>query len=99
MLLKNSEDDFNPLAMTIYTLKFQKDNFGKHPLHLGGGKNADQSQLINEYVDIAIDYVKEAVNNIRRGAFPITEFLDSREKVCRFCNYKMICRVDGIKEG
>jgi ATP-dependent helicase/nuclease subunit B len=97
LLLKRREEEYNPQAMTIYSLKFQKDKFGKKPVSLTRKKNVDFTPLINEYVDIALDHVKDAVNNIRDGAFPITSFIDDRDKACKFCNYNKICRIDGIK--
>ncbi|MCF6269661.1 MAG: PD-(D/E)XK nuclease family protein [Melioribacteraceae bacterium] len=96
LLLNNTEVKFKPQAMTIYSLKFQKNIFGKNPVYLGRGSNVDYSEIIDEYVEIALEHVKAAVYSIRKGEFPITPFLDNRDKVCRFCNYNMICRVDGI---
>jgi len=97
LLFNRTEKEFNPMAMTIYSLKFQKDLFGKKPVFFKRGSNIDNSEIINEYVDIALDHVKSAVESIRKGEFPITPFLDNRDKACRFCNYNMICRIDGIK--
>ena len=96
LLLNRTEKEFNPIAMTIYSLKFQKDKFGKNPVFLKRGNNVNYSEIINEYVDIALEHVRTAVHSIRKGEFPVTPFLDNREKACRFCNYNMICRIDGI---
>ncbi len=96
LLLNSTEENFNPLAMTIYSLKFQKDKFGKNPVFFKRGNNVDYTEIINEYVEIALEHVKSAVQSIRKGDFPITPFLENRDKACRFCNYNMICRIDGI---
>ena len=97
LLLKRTEEEFTPQAMTIYSLKFQENKFGKRPISLTQKKNVDITPLINDYVDIALNHVRDAANSIRKGEFPITNFLTEREKSCRFCNYNKICRVDGIK--
>ncbi len=97
LLLNRTKEELNPIAMTIYSLKFQKDKFGKNPVFFKRGRDVDYSEIINEYVEIALEHVKSAVRSIRKGEFPITPFLDNRDKACRFCNYNMICRIDGIE--
>ncbi|MBU0476014.1 MAG: PD-(D/E)XK nuclease family protein [Bacteroidetes bacterium] len=97
LLLNNTEEIYDAEAMTIYSLKYKDDIFGKNKVSLSQKKNISQAELIEEYVNIALGYVKNSVENIRKGHFPLTRFLDNNEKVCKFCNYKMICRIDSIK--
>jgi ATP-dependent helicase/DNAse subunit B len=98
LLLNNLNDNFDAEAMTIYTLNYKGDKFGKNRVSLSRSKSANQSELIDKYVDIALEHVKNSVKNIRKGNFPLTKFMENTEKICKFCNYKMICRIDAIKK-
>ncbi|MDA3860093.1 MAG: PD-(D/E)XK nuclease family protein [Melioribacteraceae bacterium] len=97
LLLNNSDTEQNPEAMTIYSLKYMEKTFGKNRVSLSRKKDANQTDLIEGFVDTALNHVRESVANIRKGNFPLTKFIDNTEKVCRFCNYKMICRIDAVK--
>ncbi len=97
LLMNNLNTNYEPEAMSIYSLKYFEKTFGKTPVSLSRKKEFDKTELINEYVDIALSHVKDSVENIRRGNFPITKFIDNNEKVCRYCNYKTICRIDSVK--
>lgn len=99
-LLHNTDGKFyNAEAMTIYSLKYQENIFGKNKVSLSRKKEENQSDLIDEFVDVALGHVKNAVENIRKGNFPLTKYIDNNEKVCKFCSYKMICRINSIKLG
>ena len=97
LLMSKTDENFNPVAMTIYSLKYSQNIFGKKEVSLSRKKNVNKTDLINEYVSIALEHVKESVKDIRAGAFPLTKFIDDRDKVCRFCSYKTICRVESVK--
>jgi ATP-dependent helicase/nuclease subunit B len=98
LLLNNVESKYDAEAMSIYSLKYKEDLFGKNPVSLSRKKDVNQTELIDELVDIAIDHVRDSVKNIRKGNFPLTKFIDNSEKVCKFCNYKMICRIDAVNK-
>ena len=97
LLLNNLGKPHEPEEMTIYSLKYFAKTFGKNRVSLSKKKEIDKTELINEYVDVALNHVKESVKNIRKGDFPLTKFIENNEKVCRFCNYKTICRIDSVK--
>jgi ATP-dependent helicase/nuclease subunit B len=98
LLLEKSKENFQSESMAIYSLKYADENFGKNKVSLSRKKNGvDFTALLNEYVDIALTHVKESVAGIRKGEFPLTRFIENNEKVCKYCNYKMICRIDSIK--
>jgi len=97
LLHNNDSKVYNAEAMIIYSLKYQENSFGKNKVSLSQKKDVNHSDLINEYVDIALEHVKNTVKNIRNGNFPLTKYLNNNEKVCKFCSYKMICRINSIK--
>ncbi len=98
LLLSKTKENYNSEAMGIYSLNYTDENFGKNRVSLTRKKkDVDFAALLNEYVDIALSHVKNSVKGIRAGEFPLTKFIEDNEKVCRFCNYKMICRIDSVK--
>ena len=97
LLLNTLNVEQNPEAMSIYSLKYVEKTFGKNRVSLSRKKDINKTELINNYVEIALAHVKESVKNIRKGNFQLTKFMENTEKVCRFCNYKTICRIDSLK--
>ena len=90
-------DEYSPMAMTIYNLKYKEDIFGKNSVSLGGrGANFNPTPVLNYLVDIALNHVKRSVENILAGNFPLTPFIADKEKVCRYCDYTTICRIDEL---
>ncbi len=97
LLLNTLNTSYEPEAMSIYSLKYVEQTFGKNRVSLSRKHNVNKTELINDYVEIALNHVKDSVKNIRKGNFPLTKFMEKKEKICRFCNYKTICRIDSIK--
>lgn len=89
-------EEYSPKAMSIYNLKYQEDYFGRNPFYISGSRKADfdPTPALNELVDIALDHVKKSVENIMAGNFPLTPFIEEKDKVCRYCNYNTICRIE-----
>ncbi len=94
---KHGEEYF-PKAMSIYNLKFQEEYFGRNPVSVSRIRKSDYdpTPALNELVDIALKYVKNSVENIVDGNFPLTRFVDEKEKICKYCNFNSICRIDEL---
>ena len=98
LLLEKANENYESKSMSIYSLKYADEKFGKNRVSLTKKKkDVDLGAILNEYVDIALAHVKESVAGIREGKFPLTKFIENNEKVCKFCSYKAICRIDEIK--
>lgn len=98
LLLNNLDESYEAEAMSIYSLKYKEKLFGKNRVSLSRKRDVNQTELIDEMVDIALGHVKDSVKNIRKGNFPLTKFIQNSEKVCKFCNYNMICRIDSVNK-
>ena len=96
LLDKKFEQDFFSEALTIYSLKYNSNDFGKKPISLSRKKNIDTAEIINELVENSLEFIKESVKNISEGKFSLTSFMNDREKVCMYCDFNTICRVDEI---
>ena len=90
-------EEYSPKAMTIYNLKYKENIFGKNTVSVGGrGSNFDPTPKLIDLVDQALNHIKESVENILDGNFPLTPFIDEKDKICRYCNFNTVCRVDEL---
>jgi len=91
-------EEYIPKAMSIYNLKFQEDYFGRNPVSVSRSRKADYDPTpdLNKLVDDALQHVKNSVDNIIEGNFPLTKFVDEKDKICRYCNFNTICRIDEL---
>ncbi|MCX8010189.1 MAG: exodeoxyribonuclease V subunit gamma, partial [Ignavibacteria bacterium] len=51
---------------------------------------------LNEYLAQLTNKIKEMVDNIKLGRFHLTRVKNFEYRVCRYCGYKTICRVDFV---
>lgn len=98
LLSEKLDEEYLPKAMSIYNLKFQEGYFGRNSVSVSRSRKADfdPTPALSELVDIALEYVKNSVENIIAGNFPLTKFFDEKEKICRYCNFNTICRIDEL---
>jgi len=97
MLRETGGDEYKPLGMGIYSLKFSEKDFGfslatpysKRNKMDENEKIAEMLKLIEETSEKIIEYVR----SIKEGKFNLSDW-DDREKIaCKYCNLSHICRV------
>ena len=94
------EKDYQPAGMEIYSLKYSEKEFGKKAVGLTSrGKAGDDKNIENseELIKICIDAINKYVNMISRGIFHLSKLEDRESKVCRFCNFRPICRIQEVE--
>lgn len=98
------EAEFNrnidPAGAVIYSLKLGKDEFGEKEISLGKSKNPDEKELVKlneELMNICNEFIPVYVENIVQGKFNLSKLDDRENKVCRFCDFKSICRIQEAK--
>lgn len=93
--------DVNPFEAIIYSLKLGKENFGRKSVRLSGAnKKLSEEKLIEdneELIRICEEAVNKYVKNITEGKFNLSELENRENKVCRFCDFISICRVQDVK--
>lgn len=102
MLKELKGKDYNPGGAYIYSLKFKDKDFGKIPVNTKSNKTYElldedgKVELINKNEDL-IDNCKEKIllliENIKVGRFNLSLLEDRENKVCRYCGYKSVCRI------
>lgn len=92
-------EDYNPAGGDIYSLKYSDKEFGKNNVNLTGKKSNQQideeqiTALINITVEKSLAYIKQYVEGIAKGKFNLSLLENREEKVCKYCNFKSICRI------
>ena len=92
--------NIDPAAAIIYSLKLNKDEFGKKIIHtLSSRKNIDEDELIKsneELINICNEFIPAYVDKIASGKFNLSLLEDRENKACRFCDFKSICRIQDV---
>ena len=92
--------NFDPSAAIIYSLKLSKKEFGKKIIHiLSARKNLVEEDLIKSYenlINICNEFIPAYVEKIANGRFNLSQLEDRENKVCRFCDFKSICRIQDV---
>jgi ATP-dependent helicase/nuclease subunit B len=93
-------ETFDPAAAIIYSLKLKKDEFGPKTIHISKSRNPKEDELIKsneELIKICNKFIPLYVKEIRNGKFNLSILEDRENKVCRFCDFKSICRIQDAK--
>ncbi|MCL6495775.1 MAG: PD-(D/E)XK nuclease family protein, partial [Ignavibacterium sp.] len=98
-LKEEFEKDFTPASAEIYSLKIFREEFGRKVIHNLPGKNLteeDYIQASEELIKIFEESVPKYIENIRKGIFNLSKLEKREEKVCGFCEFKSICRIQEV---
>lgn len=90
--------EYQPQSAEIYSLKLIEKSSRRKSIGTTA-KSLDESQQIgmnNEMIEIALSAVKGYVDGIANGDFRLSQLKDRENKVCRFCDFKSICRIQEI---
>lgn len=87
--------DYEPAGSEIYSLKYHEEKFGRQPVKLSRKKTTAEEnvQLNEELIKICIEAVEKYVLAIQEGKFHLSMLEDRETKVCQYCNFKAICRI------
>ena len=88
---------FAPGKMSIYSLKFNENYFGKNEVKMTRSKKlteTEKSELLEKVVEESLLKLKEYFNQITSAMFNPSKLEDRETLVCSYCNFKNICRVE-----
>ena len=87
--------DYEPAGSEIYSLKYQEEKFGRQPIKLSRKKTtAEEDVALNEeLIKICLEAVEKYVAAIQEGKFHLSMLEDREAKVCQYCNFRAICRI------
>ena len=87
--------EFLPENASIYSLKYQDGKFGKKHVSIKFGKESN-AEKCNALIESSLNHVKSIVGSISSGKFSLSSLDDREKKVCNYCDFKGICRVDEL---
>ena len=92
--------DADPSSAEIYSLKFNQKSFGKiiiKPTTSRTQLDENELEALNQKI---ISECVEAINNyvklILEGKFNLSRLHDRENKVCRYCSFRAVCRIQDI---
>ncbi len=99
LLIERYDKEYLPVFMSIYSLVYNNKKFGKQFVSLSRKKDANFEELVDELIKITGNHIKNYVEKISKGIFNLSQLEDRENKVCRFCNFKSVCRVSDTFAG
>ncbi len=100
MIKAQLNKDIEPAGAEIYSLKFDENDFGKKLIGLFNQRSKLDDEKITEsnieLINICRETVRKYVNDISAGKFNLSTLNDRENKVCCFCNFRPVCRIQEI---
>ncbi|HEX2866324.1 MAG TPA: PD-(D/E)XK nuclease family protein [Ignavibacteriales bacterium] len=106
MLKSLYDDDYNPVAAYIYSLKYKADEFGRIAVTFKTDKafcdlseeERQEAVLANSnLIKACEESIEKYIENISKGKFNLSSLKDRDTKVCRYCDYKSVCRIEEME--
>jgi ATP-dependent helicase/DNAse subunit B len=88
--------EYDPADAIIYSLKLNNKEFGEKIIHISSSRSPGEDELLQsneELIKICSEFIPAYVNKIVEGKFNLSTLEDRENKVCRFCDFKSICRI------
>jgi len=100
MIKAQLNKDLEPAGAEIYSLKFDEKDFGNKLIGLFNQRSKLSDEKIvesnRELMDICRDMIKKYVNAIIAGKFNLSTLEDRENKVCQYCDFRPICRIQEV---
>lgn len=93
-LFEKKEIELSPAEVYLYSLKFNEREFGKQKINLIDKKAENKEEEFSRLFEETLTKIEEYVENIVKGEFPLTSLDDREKKVCKYCDFNKICRVE-----
>ncbi|OGU39851.1 MAG: hypothetical protein A2315_16085 [Ignavibacteria bacterium RIFOXYB2_FULL_35_12] len=87
--------DYEPAGSEIYSLKYQEEKFGRQSIKLSRKKTTPEEdiELNEQLIKICLKAVEKYIAAIQEGKFHLSMLEDRETKVCQYCNFRAICRI------
>jgi ATP-dependent helicase/nuclease subunit B len=89
MIKAQLKKDYSPEEANIYSLRYKEGEFGRLKV-----KGLYGNEEIEEMIKICVNSIQEYVHSISTGRFNLTKLKDRENKVCRFCSFRSVCRIE-----
>jgi ATP-dependent helicase/nuclease subunit B len=98
-LKQDKGEDYKPSLSYIYSLKYREGEFGKTAVKTIKTRMDSDEEIIamNEaLIDQTCANIDAFVKGIKSGRFPLSPHEDREKKVCQYCEFKSVCRVQDV---
>ncbi len=101
MIKAQLNKDFAPASAEIYSLKFDDKDFGSRRVsqYTLRGNTPDEKviEYNEELINICLETIGKYVDLISSGIFNLSTLKDRENKVCRYCGFRPICRIQEVE--
>ncbi|PJA96646.1 MAG: hypothetical protein CO129_05375 [Ignavibacteriales bacterium CG_4_9_14_3_um_filter_34_10] len=92
LLFQKLNVNYDVEGLKIFSLKYSEKDF--RLVDFAGERKSDAR--IDELINLALEKIKSNVNQIKEGKFFLTKLENYGERICKFCDFKTICRINEI---
>ncbi|MDZ7624748.1 MAG: PD-(D/E)XK nuclease family protein [Ignavibacteriaceae bacterium] len=102
LIKKELGGEYRPAGAQIFSLKFNEKDFGKKSISLKARKSKTENieeEIVaaEEMIKICLEMVAKFTTEISQGKFHLSTLKNRETKVCRFCDFKKICRIQEVE--
>jgi ATP-dependent helicase/nuclease subunit B len=94
--------DFSATGAEIYSFKYSRKDFGRNKISIksrtkkAGVNLEEEINDTQDLINICKDSIKKYVKEISKGKFHLSILSDRENKVCKYCSFKLICRIQEV---
>jgi ATP-dependent helicase/DNAse subunit B len=83
-------------------LKYAEKDFGKKSISIKGRRSKTETMeeeidTAEEMIKICLEMVNKFTTEISQGKFHLSTLKNRETKVCRYCDFKKICRIQEVE--
>ncbi len=98
MLEDISGVEYHPAFMYLYKLRYSNKEFKKDLIKVA--KGSQLSEIIEEnkeLFELTEENIKNEIESMKNGVYHLSKLPDRKNKVCSFCDFGSICRINELK--
>ena len=101
LIKRQLDKDASPTGAQIYSLKFNENDFGPKDVSLKmrsskSGNTEEEIEAAEEMIKNCIEMINQFTKDISEGRFNLTTLKNRETKVCGYCDFKRICRIQEV---
>lgn len=101
LIKKELGKEYKPADAQIFSLKYNEKDFGKKSISLKARRSKTENleekiDAAEEMIKICLEMVNKFTEDISQGKFHLSTLKNREAKVCRYCDFKRICRIQEV---
>jgi ATP-dependent helicase/nuclease subunit B len=90
---------YEPFSAEIFSLKLFGDEFGRKPFHHSSSTKSyseNPVEINHDMISIFSKTISNSIQKIKKGEFHLSTLKNREDKVCKYCEFGSVCRVNEI---